>query len=480
MIYDVIIIGSGISGLYAAYRIKKHNPTLSVLVLEKHKKRWIGGRASTESFFNTEIVTGAGIGRKQDKLLKTLQKELGFEVNEFTSLKILNGPSEPDILDILRFLRSKYSKYRGPSITFEKFAKPLLGPDYNLFLFSSGYTDYEKEDVQDTLTNYGMEDNACCLTGFGVHWHKTILELAAKIGESNIKFAQNVVSISGEDDRVSVKTENREYNCKKLIVATTITSLRNLFPRHPIYKEIEGQPFLRVYGKFAKQSIPIMKEYVRGYTCVTGPIQKMIPINEDDGVYMIVYNDNANAISMKSRTENTAENREFYCVLIERTLDMPAGSLHLVGIRSFYWPVGTHYYVPLSKKYKDRDEFIDAAQHPGGFNRDNVLVVGEVVSKHQGWVEGALESVNAVLTKKWMDIYNMPYQYSNIEIKMLPNGRKTVRKVYVKNGKGYKTVTKYRRGRKLSSVKRTIHVDHINKIKKCEFVPGLFVDCVRK
>jgi len=72
----------------------------------------------------------------------------------------------------------------------------------------------------------------------------------------------------------------------------------------------------------------------------------------------------------------------------------------------------------------------------------------------------------------------MPYAYSNVEIKMLPNGRKTVRKVYVKNGKGSKSVTKYRRGRKLSSVKRRIHVDHIDRIKNGQFVPGLFADCM--
>ena len=72
----------------------------------------------------------------------------------------------------------------------------------------------------------------------------------------------------------------------------------------------------------------------------------------------------------------------------------------------------------------------------------------------------------------------MPYKYSNIEIKVLPNGRKTVRKVYVKNGKGYKSVTKYRRGRKLSSVKKPIHLEHIDKITRCQFVPGLFNDCM--
>ena len=31
---DVIVVGAGISGLYAAYRIKHRNPKLKVLVLE--------------------------------------------------------------------------------------------------------------------------------------------------------------------------------------------------------------------------------------------------------------------------------------------------------------------------------------------------------------------------------------------------------------------------------------------------------------
>jgi hypothetical protein len=153
-------------------------------------------------------------------------------------------------------------------------------------------------------------------------------------------------------------------------------------------------------------------------------------MNPEEGVYMIVYNDNANAVALKSKTENTAENREYYCRLMERSLGMPAGRLHLVGIRSYYWPVGTHFYKPLlvgseesgsrkplktegrcgseesgrrapldSKKFETREEFIDAAQHP----EEGILVVGEVVSKHQGWVEGALESVNAAVTKRWIN-----------------------------------------------------------------------------
>ena len=33
---------------------------------------------------------------------------------------------------------------------------------------------------------------------------------------------------------------------------------------------------------------------------------------------------------------------------------------------------------------------------------DLIAVVGEVISLHQGWVEGALESVESTVTKKWL------------------------------------------------------------------------------
>ena len=69
--YDIIIIGSGMSELYSAYNIKNTSPNTSFLILEKYKKNWIGGRTSNKQFYGTEIVTGAGIGRKsKDKLLK--------------------------------------------------------------------------------------------------------------------------------------------------------------------------------------------------------------------------------------------------------------------------------------------------------------------------------------------------------------------------------------------------------------------------
>lgn len=73
----------------------------------------------------------------------------------------------------------------------------------------------------------------------------------------------------------------------------------------------------------------------------------------------------------------------------------------------------------------------------------------------------------------------MGFNYKNTEVKHKMGG-KIVRKVSIKNGKGYKSITKYRNGKKISTIKKHIHNDHINLIKLGKFIPGLFLDCKYK
>jgi hypothetical protein len=68
------------------------------------------------------------------------------------------------------------------------------------------------------------------------------------------------------------------------------------------------------------------------------------------------------------------------------------------------------------------------------------------------------------------------FNYQNTEIKTQMGG-KLVRKVSIKNGKGYKSVTKYRKGKNMGTIKKHIHEDHIQLIKSGKFIPGLFNDC---
>ena len=71
-----------------------------------------------------------------------------------------------------------------------------------------------------------------------------------------------------------------------------------------------------------------------------------------------------------------------------------------------------------------------------------------------------------------MDSFN----YENTETK-IQQGGKTVRKVTIKRGKGYKSVTKYHKGKKIGTSKKPIHKSHINLIMFGKFIPGLFSDC---
>lgn len=68
------------------------------------------------------------------------------------------------------------------------------------------------------------------------------------------------------------------------------------------------------------------------------------------------------------------------------------------------------------------------------------------------------------------------FHYINTEVKTMTGG-KIVRKVSIKNGRGYKSVTKYHKGKKGFTNKKPIHKDHIILIKIGKFIPGLFSDC---
>ena len=55
----------------------------------------------------------------------------------------------------------------------------------------------------------------------------------------------------------------------------------------------------------------------------------------------------------------------------------------------------------------------------------------------------------------------MVLNYDNTEVTHQSGGKKVVRKVTIKHGKGYKSITKYNKGKKTYSIKKPIHKHHI-------------------
>jgi thioredoxin reductase len=404
MIYDVIIIGGGISGLYSFYKIKQLYKS-KCLLLEKDNR--LGGRAGNVNFHGSQIAIGAGILRKnKDKLLINLCKKLKVPLNEFTVNinydKIKKTIPIINIIKTLKKLKSSMKtlseKKKRRTYTFKQYFISIFGKKYyNNFKKTLGYTDYENEDMEEVINHYGMDDNLSGWKGYGLSWSLLIEKLVKCIGKKNIKTNTSVEKIKLENNDIyKITTNNKTYYSKKIIIGSTIDTIKKLIKNNnSLYNNIGGQPFLRIYGLFEKKCIPILKNAVNSTTIVNSPLYKIIPINPDKGIYMIVYNDNKGALALKKYIKNTPANRKYLSKMVSKSLGL-SQECKLKDIKSFYWNIGTHYYKPLkSLKFKDRNDYIKMAQNP----QKNMYVVGEMISHKQGWTEGAIESVEKIIYK---------------------------------------------------------------------------------
>jgi hypothetical protein len=386
------------------------------------------------SFAGAHVAIGAGIGRKaKDTILLDLLDKLNIKYNTGIASSQQIGNTEVNIKTYVNKLVTAY-KSNPVHETFKVFAhRYLTNEEYTNFVISTGYNDFENADIYEVLYYYGLDDTYDGWTTVYIPWNDLIKKLVTfikthgghiKLRHTVTKFTEDILYITREKsvDHSTYKTQNIKIDTKypvnathKLIIATTLSHLFELLPTVPVYKYLVATPFMRIYGQFSKKSRKIISTYVPKLTVVNSPIQEIIPINPEKGVYMIVYNDSANALKMHNKlsalnhTSTTITSNDIgahtpkynrACMdylekLIASALQISIADIELNKIVVYFWREGTHYTKPLPTKYKNYDAFIYDLQKPC----TNVYVVGEVVAKHKGWTEGALESVENIITE---------------------------------------------------------------------------------
>lgn len=413
--YDFCVIGGGISGLYFAKRLKEKYPNSSCIILEKENR--FGGRLKNSKLNGVDIMEGAGIGRKnKDKRLLSLVEELNIETKSYDSmidyastLSISNRiEGVKEFKNLLRELKDQIRKTKFDSNSrskqdFMHFTQDILGKEkYKRFIDLSGYTDYKKADVVDTIYQYGFDDNYCEPglkdTIVIIPWEELIKKLVEKNKELGIilKKGSPVVSVkyieqsnaSENNFQVVFKNSSSQsvIHCKKLVFATTIEPLLYLLPRscmnETIQSQVASQPFMRVYAHIDKKKSKEFTEKINSVTIVPNLLQKIIPMRKKRGVYMVAYSDNENATKLQQTLSK--ESLEKY---IRDALSIK--EISIKTFKAFYWKEGTHYFLPLSPEFKNRQSFIDKTLHPC----KNVFILGEGFSNNQGWTEGAMERI---------------------------------------------------------------------------------------
>lgn len=385
----VCIIGSGISGLYAAHLLKKDGA--DVTVFEKNKT--IGGRIKNVTFDGIRVVAGAGIGRtKVDVLLRNLcEEELDVKLNVYEAKPVYIG-IKPDFSPVEKIKELEvFLKEEDRRRTFKEFYIKYLGvKEYKKFVSYVGETDFEKGDVVDVIYDYGFENSfSSGLKAFSINWDH-FLEAFREILKENIVVGKTVKRIQKiEDNKFVVDGEIFD----KVILATPIASTKNLLRSilHPsmlsLYDNIACQIFVRLYVKLNQ---PLDLHGSR--TAITkSPLQKIIEMDKDRCIYMISYSDNDAADFW-----NKIKNKKQMNANVEQQIINLFGRRNARSVKKsklVFWDCGTHYFKPLDPRCESRDEFLSMVQNP----LKNLYVVGEAFSRNQGWCEGALQSVEAII-----------------------------------------------------------------------------------
>lgn len=253
---DVIVVGSGIQGLCAAYYLKKLSPQSSILVLEAES--FIGGRATTKSAAMLTRLTGFEETTKMAVLSMHLWASLRRDLFELTRQQvrfyqtgfalIANGDGRGDV-------QAEYDEHRR--LGFE----PMLMSGAEVNEWSGGFLTYPDESI------------ACAYEGDGFINISELLH-ALRLALSNLNIAVRAsASVAGIDHSGGRVTAVRLVDGSKVQCRIVVNAAG-----------IGAGPLASSVGR-QLEIIPSVKNLVVVEDCgtyFTGPIVECL----DDGWYL--------------------------------------------------------------------------------------------------------------------------------------------------------------------------------------------------
>ncbi|AGE56207.1 amino oxidase [Paramecium bursaria Chlorella virus NE-JV-1] len=380
MIYDYVVIGGGIAGLYANTKLAKKKKI--GLLLEKNSD--VFGRVREHEFQGTKIKCGAGIAVPENKTLVKLLKKFGM------STKINFGPAvvddrQPsfDMKNAVKQIKIAYKKMTKKDLA-TLTAREILYKYFSdifadQFIKHSEFHDYLNGSFEYFFKYYDINDMDNAAFGkIFVDWTTFVNKLKLP----NIRTDYDVTTIKKRGDIFVI---NDDIETKEIIFAVTVSTIDAIKCsgfKMPVMSEFVGStPFCRVYA-FYKDGYSLKDDYV----LVDGPCDKLIKINKN--VLMSSYSDGNNALFWKDVKEmNKAERRKI-------VRDELAKAGYDFGIPddvfSSFWSDGVHYVRPYKGTF---DKLLDKLSKP----TKGVTIVGEMLSKRTGYVEGSLTSVDRAI-----------------------------------------------------------------------------------
>ena len=379
--YDVIVIGAGISGLYATWKLEQQG--LSVLLLEKKDR--IGGRLKTVERNGKKFdVGGIRYSLTHHKKLAKLCKDLSIENGEHRVYP-QHTKDVRFIKNTLKTISNSFSEKELKSNTIEYFLRRIeSSSQVGRFIQAWGYSG----NLQNAQAYWFLKSTSSMYNGGRMYYMKSgfgnLISILRKNIQSEIKTTCGVHNIEKDigDVKVGFKVlmeDKTVYHSKKVICALPPEALfkMNYFDKHKtILSTVTSNNYIRIFGEIETKVM---------FLSHSG--NDLIPqtISRGDGIVQLAYADSKRAEYLR----NSYLHGNFPIKEIVEKFQLGSDPK---WVESFYWKNGTHYWNP----YVDVENTYKSILNPDS----DLFIVGEAFSKKQAWIEGALETVDDVLMFK--------------------------------------------------------------------------------
>lgn len=396
---DVVIIGGGITGLYAAQEFIRQG--LRVLVLEKNNR--LGGRICTVYGNDYQLEAGAGRFASNHVLLRSLIKAYGLTEGPNSRRYQYKGKPSPTqhLLKRLMQQAKAYPRDQLINMTFRQLCDLVLGKtDSDLLMTTFGYdAEFNISNAYTTLEMFKRDFMTHTYYGCKEGLSELIARMASYIRlHARIYLSTVVNGIESNAAHCTVHATDRngvsrKYTCKAVLCAIPKVDLEKLESTTRAQKQlincVSPVSLHRIYGRFPSQPKPWFSNVFR--TSTADKIRQFIPINKHKGIAMVSYSDTSCADYWK---RHAGEGNDHLKTEVLKHLHAVFPNIPNIPepawVKSYYWSEGVHLWKPGT----DVDVTIDKIQKMS----NRVFVAGEAFCKIQGWIEGALASVNDIIS----------------------------------------------------------------------------------
>jgi len=438
-LYDTVIVGGGIAGLYTAHLLQKQNQR--VIVLEKEK--YLGGRILTYSDKYMTVEKGGARFSENHRILLELLREVGldkkiveaspdavfapadgtptmynsiFDFDDTPSLHnpfsklfdiltefYVNSPTPIAPLIVRVVLAGKFeSKEYLIARTFTDFAKQVLTSEeiqhiHDAFGYSTELNEMNAYDCIALMEGGLNPRQKFFVLGGGLS--QLINELVAQLnkGERRVFTGSEVRAVTHHTNHFVIKTKTREYQAINCVFAVPKQALEQLaFFKH-IHKDldyIKCFPLCRIYCKFDMNNRK--NAWIHNLPKITtnNNLRIIIPIDPKNGVIMASYTDHKYAdfwLDLYDKVGVKGVNQELVKLYKETLgIDIPSP----ISTKVFHWGCGVGYWGKGADSASLEKTFLQP------FAEMSIYVCGEHYSaESQQWIEGALKTANMVVER---------------------------------------------------------------------------------